>query len=55
MELYTQYPVFRGETEGDQIIKIAQVMGPPSLDDLEELITDTPIKRDIVTKIAYIG
>ena len=55
LELYTGEPLFRGKTEGDQLIQIAEVMGPPTQDDMTELIRDTPISPQIEKIILQIG
>jgi len=38
VELFTGLPLFAGKTEGDQFIKQAQVLGPPSISDLKALM-----------------
>lgn len=41
VELFTGFPLFTGKSEGDQFIKQAQILGPPTVEELKSLLGDT--------------
>ena len=54
LELFTGFPVFRGNNDGEQFVKIADIIGPPSKEDVAALanVRITPRAR---AKIIAIG
>lgn len=55
LELFAGFPVFRGENEADQFIKIANIIGPPCLNDLKNLSRSLQINSKLAQKIINIG
>lgn len=54
LELFTGFPVFRGSTDGDQFVQIAQIIGPPSREDAM-VLTSMRITPQAKAKIIAIG
>ena len=53
IELFTGLPVFRGNSEGDQLIKQLNLLGPIPSD--SEIMVNSQISPDVLTSIAKIG
>ena len=51
VELFTGIPLFAGTTEANQFIKQAQVLGPPSIDDVKVLIDGSQLKAAAILNI----
>jgi serine/threonine protein kinase len=54
LELYMGFPVFRGNSDGDQFIQIARVLGPPTKDDIKVLATNK-LSAKILSKATAVG
>jgi serine/threonine protein kinase len=54
LELFTAEPVFKGTTEGNQFIRQAEVLGPPSMNEFFKLIENTNIQTKLYSKVKEI-
>ena len=54
IELFAGIPAFIGKTEGDQFIKQASVLGPPSLEDMEKLTKSMDFSSNVIIKAMMI-
>ena len=50
IELFTGVPPFVGKSEGDQFVKQATVLGPPTSDQLSKLARNRRLNRNIICK-----
>ncbi|CAG9336066.1 unnamed protein product [Blepharisma stoltei] len=55
IELFTGCPIFRGDTEADQFIKIANIIGPPTATDMKNLTKSVQLNTKMIQRIIKIG
>jgi glycogen synthase kinase 3 beta len=55
VELFTNTVLFTGKDEGDQFIKQAEVLGPPSISDLAKLFCSSDLDPKVMNKCRSIG